>query len=362
MVHYPTGKIREELSQPDSQKRLEATRNLMESAGRLRADLLVPQLRDPSRAVQDAADESLRALADAESVALLLPLLSEDEASLRNQAASILGEIIADHLDLVPPALAAFNDDARILLIEALGVAGAEASLPLIESQCESENVNLRNACAMALGSIGSIKALPRLVKMLADDEWVRFSAIESLSELDDPSVLPTLIDALRDARDKPWYAGVLACFIEMKRVEAVPFLIEELGSASESHHPDLVAALVEILELNANAVGDLALDSASLARATPKISALLSSTDPWVAFRAAATISHLGGEDFKPALIKAAKDERDLVSAGAQRALAKLAQSSDVEQYTALADALGDRTTPELTAALKHLQGDATS
>lgn len=354
MPHEPTGKLREQLQQEDQQARLEATRNLLESAGRPRADLLVPQLRDASRAVQDAAAEQLIAQRDPDSVPLLLPLLAEDEAPLRNLAADILGKIFPEGVEHAALAWDELDDDARILLVEALGASGSAHGLDVIARAAASDNTNVRNASAMALGRLGSVEVLPHLLKLLRDqDEWVRFSAIESLCQLEDSSVFPQLVRALHDARDKPWYAGVLACFIELKRPEAIPVFLEEIASVDQAFHAEICAVLVELFEL----ADQISVPDRVSARARPALIALLSHQDPWVAFRATSVLAHLPSDDARAALIGALQSERDLVRAGACKALAKIAGASDLPALEDASSALGDDAPEELDALIQRLQ-----
>ena len=331
-----TRKIVANLSSSRETERLGALRDLVHLRKFSSVAAIVAAFKDRSRAVQEAACEALIALGGREVVAAVLPLLEDgDDAQTRSLAIQVLSKAGKDAPELLYDALKTGSDDAQIFVLDALGMLGIETAIEPMSAALASPNVNVRNACVMAMSRIASHKTVPWLLKALEDDEWVRFSAIEGLGRSGDPSVIPKLLDKLKASRDEPYYTGVLECFIQMQRAETAAPLFDELAEAEARYHPDIVAALTELLAI------DGALEGVNAARrehVRGPLKMLLKHPDPWAAFRTFEVIRALGDRAYLDEVLAALESKSELERAGAMVALAAIATAQDAARIEAAA------------------------
>lgn len=75
------------------------------------------------------------------------------------------------------------------------------ATVPAIRQRLESRNAETRAFSVRALAALEGVKAVPALLERLKRDSSprVRVSALLALEPLQDPTILPVLIDKLRD-------------------------------------------------------------------------------------------------------------------------------------------------------------------
>jgi len=170
---------------------------------------LIKALRDPHPGVQDAAMRSLVSIGGEVSAWMVLPLLRETPF-LRNAAMVILKEIGGDALPHLPPLLKDKDDDVRKFAIELLAAAGArDQAGALAERVAGDANPNVRAAAARALGILGCREALPDLVAALQDNEWVRFSALESLAGMGGEAAVEPILPLLSDPSPATRHAAI---------------------------------------------------------------------------------------------------------------------------------------------------------
>lgn len=157
---------------------------------------LLKALRDESTAVQEAATQSLISIgistdedrfiaAPGEIVAyMVIPLLREEEAYIRNTALLILTEIGSRAPQLIYQLLKDKDPDVRKFGLDLIadiktGFDGAKL-IPLLKDL----NPNVRAATAKALGELNYKEAIPFLIDSLKDEEWVVFYVLQALAVL----------------------------------------------------------------------------------------------------------------------------------------------------------------------------------
>lgn len=180
------------LNDPDPSVRRHAAEEL--SNGDERAVYpLIKALRDESTAVQEAATQSLiflgsedRFLINSGEVItyMVVPLLREEEAYLRNTALLIIKEIGHRSPELIYKLLKDKDPDIRKFALDLIadiktGFDG-ERIIPLLNDP----NGNVRAAAAHALGELRYMEAIPALVERLQDEEWVVFYVLQALAQL----------------------------------------------------------------------------------------------------------------------------------------------------------------------------------
>ncbi|PMP72269.1 MAG: hypothetical protein C0186_01670 [Thermodesulfovibrio aggregans] len=154
---------------------------------------LIKALKDENTAVQEAAMQSLISLGNENRFLInsgevvtymVIPLLREEEAYLRNTAILIIKEIGHRAPELIYKLLKDKDSDIRKFALDLIadikeGFDGARI-LPLLKD----ENGNVRAAAAHALGELGYKEAIPILIEYLKDEEWVVFYVLQALAQL----------------------------------------------------------------------------------------------------------------------------------------------------------------------------------
>jgi len=222
------------------------------------------------------ADEQLRVVcAEAlgrigvEAVPALEKAVRQQDPGVRKAAATALGVIGPDASSAIPTLVSVFDDkDAdeqlRVVCTRALGRIGVEAvpalgmvvrhqdsgarvaaaralrsigpeaatAIPSLVRvmQDESEEMRLREACAYALGRIGS-EALPALEQAVRDlDSDVRAAAATALRDGEAISALPVLAEILTDRKEEPTLRSCCARRLGRMGPRAISGLMPALG------------------------------------------------------------------------------------------------------------------------------------
>ncbi|MFO0752714.1 MAG: HEAT repeat domain-containing protein [Thermodesulfovibrionales bacterium] len=144
---------------------------------------LVKALSDENAGVQDAAMRSLIAVGGEVTVYMVLPLL-RSTTLLRNTALIILKELGEVSVPLLYSLLKDKDEDIRKFALDLFGEIKREVDPSRVVPLLKDPNANVRASAAKTLGVLEYRAAVPELVKALGDEEWVAFSALESLGDL----------------------------------------------------------------------------------------------------------------------------------------------------------------------------------
>jgi HEAT repeat protein len=157
---------------------------------------LIKALKDENPAVQDAVAQSLIAIGTTEDedrflvnpgelvTYMVIPLLREDEAYLRNTALLILKEVGSKAPELIYQLLKDKDHDIRKFALDLIadikkGFDG-QRLLPLLKDT----NANVRAATARALSELRYKESVSALIESLNDEEWVVFYVLQALALL----------------------------------------------------------------------------------------------------------------------------------------------------------------------------------
>ncbi len=133
----------------------------------------------------------------------------------------------------------------------ALANIGEDANLALVEVT-QSKQANKRRLAATALGQIGGLASIPRLVELLDDrDETVRSAAANALGNYRHPRAAQMLMDAIRVASASA-RADMIYALAQINDITTVPFLIERLPSEEPKVHAAILYALGELRDARA--------------------------------------------------------------------------------------------------------------
>jgi HEAT repeat protein len=223
-------KLLRDINDDDASKRRSAAEAL--SGGDERAIYpLIRALKDDNFGVQDAAMRSLMEIKGETTTYMVLPLLREN-SFLRNTAIMIIREMGKIAVPLLYVLLNDRDDDVRkfaLDLIHDIRYCGYPEKL--VEMLTTDQNANVRAAAAKTIGMLQYKKAVPQLIKALSDEEWVCFSALEALTNLNDESSMDAMLDLLNNPSETIRYAAIEALG-KIGSSKAVQYLTEHTSKA----------------------------------------------------------------------------------------------------------------------------------
>lgn len=225
--------------------RLEAAAQLGRLGDPRAVPALVDHLADPDGEVRASVMQALAGIRGREVAARLVPLLSVEQVGLRNMAMELLRRIGQDAPDLILALLEEDDRDLRIFAADIVGNVGSPGVGRALIRTLGDPDPNVRAAAAISLGRRRESQAVPALVKALADEQWVRFAAIEALAAIGDPAALEPLLAVMREEDElaQASIASALGSFVDPRAAER---LLKALRSAQGPMVPLLVNALLK--------------------------------------------------------------------------------------------------------------------
>ncbi|MDP2849123.1 MAG: HEAT repeat domain-containing protein [Humidesulfovibrio sp.] len=209
---------------------------------------LVGMLKSSNIGVQESADNALRKIGGKEAVTGVIPLLSSDEAPVRNGAMDILRTLGSQELQSIIPLLKEEDVDIRIFATDILGSAGnVMAVAPLCEALLKDPEVNVRYQAAVSLGSLGLPEAAKCLNQAMRDEEWVQYSVIEALAKIRHSSSVDAMVKAMSHSSELV-VSMIIDALGEMGNVKAVSLLLSRMESSPTALRNKIVKAIVKIL------------------------------------------------------------------------------------------------------------------
>ncbi len=207
---------------------------------------LIKALRDDNFGVQDAAMRSLIDIKGECTAYMVLPLLREN-SFLRNTALIILKEIGKVAVPLLYVLLNDRDDDVRKFALDLIhDIEYCEYPEKLVKMLTDDSNPNVRSAAAKTLGKLHYTEAVPQLIAALNDEEWVCFSALESLTELKDESAVAPIVSLLDSPSETSRFAAVEALGTICSPTATQP-LVDHLQDADEFMKKTIIKSLVLI-------------------------------------------------------------------------------------------------------------------
>lgn len=187
---------------------------------------LIATLKDPDKAVRDAAVRALIAIGEA-SVEPLVDCLTDSNPTVQEAAASILAAIGDGRvIEALIGVLASPNWIVRMHAVKGLGRIGdpraVEPLIPLLQDKVKA----VREDTAAALAHIGRA-AVPVLVAALAHSEWlVRLHAVEALGRIKAPEAVEPLLSVLFNDPDASIREDAARSLGDIGDARAVEFLL----------------------------------------------------------------------------------------------------------------------------------------
>jgi HEAT repeat protein len=207
---------------------------------------LIRSLRDENPGVQDAAMRSLIAIGGEVTAYMTLPLLRESPF-LRNTARIVLSQIGKSAVQLLRSLLADKDDDIRTFAVDLITNIGSCEYPEEITRLLETDpNQNVRASAAKALGVLGYRDGLQALIGALKDSEWVCFSALESLANINDDACIEPVMALLQGSSETARYAAI-ETLGKMGTNRAIDSLISLLPKSNDFEKTAIVKSLVQI-------------------------------------------------------------------------------------------------------------------
>jgi HEAT repeat protein len=190
--------VKEMLKDADPYVRRDACESAEESRGTEYIQDLAAVLEDEDLSVREAALNALISIGGTPVAEAILPILRSEDVAIRNMGIEILEHLGRDAVGPVLSILKDTDDDVVKFGVDILSKIEDERVEKALATLIEHKNPNVRAAVALCLGKTKAPAAVPTLLKALGDsEEWVRFSAIEGLGQLEDKSALDALLNII---------------------------------------------------------------------------------------------------------------------------------------------------------------------
>lgn len=207
---------------------------------------LIKALRDENTGVQDAAMRSIIAIGGDVTAYMAIPLLREGPF-LRNTARIILRQVGRQSAPLLRPLFADKDDDIRTFAVDLIADIGwCDYPREIVRMLETDQNQNARTAAARALGLLDYREGLPALIAALKDNEWVCFSALESLALMRDEASVDAVLALLANPSETLRYAAI-ETLGRIGSPRSSGMLIARLPKASDIEKTSIIRSLVRI-------------------------------------------------------------------------------------------------------------------
>jgi HEAT repeat protein len=183
-------------------------------------------LRDPDRAVREAAIAALTAIGEP-AVEPLGACLADPNLTVQESAAAILASVgDARVLDALVAALSSADWVVRMHAATALGRIGEARAIPALMPLLQDKVKAVREEIGGALARLGPA-AIPVLVEALTHQEWLmRLHAVESLGKTKSSDAVDPLLRLLFNDRDSSLREDAVRALGEIGNARAVEFLL----------------------------------------------------------------------------------------------------------------------------------------
>jgi len=196
--------------------------------------------KEKSTKVKTALINSLFIAEDKESLSLLVDYLDDPDNGVRksttNAIVAIARKLTVEELrasnlmgQLKEKVLSTKQKETREEIISIFGQLKIPEAVETLMAFLLDENAEIRSEAAIALGSIGDKKATNFLIERLQkeEDEWTKMQIIVALRQTNDSSVIPVLIETLRDDQEK----------VRICAARALRYMVPRQASLSEDYN-----------------------------------------------------------------------------------------------------------------------------
>ncbi|HEX7080106.1 MAG TPA: HEAT repeat domain-containing protein [Gammaproteobacteria bacterium] len=194
------------------------------------------QLKDSNKLVRQAALAAAPKLGSALDTELVCSLLLDPDIDVMNKAVDVIVQINdPDTVKYLLPALKAENEFCRRAAVEVLNEIGTTSSVKYLLEAVADEDWWVRARASDALARIGGPRVVDAVLELIKDkDENIRRAAIEILNTCKDKRAVDQLILA---TQDKDWWVSERAAdaLAEIGSSKAVPAILKMLARNDRS-------------------------------------------------------------------------------------------------------------------------------
>lgn len=214
--------------------------------------LLVSLFESSSVGIQEAVEVAVRKIRGEDAVRLIIPILRCEDATVRNISMDILREIAEDDVQAMIDLVYDEDPDIRIFATDILGsIKNASVVQALSEALLHDPEVNVRYQAAISLGEIKDPKSVDALKQSIKDEEWVQYAAIGALAKIRDTHSVDILLQAL-DSVSPLVVSIIIEALGDIGSVKAVPRLLEFLTKCEGPLRIKVLKAIIQTLGPNA--------------------------------------------------------------------------------------------------------------
>ena len=203
------------------------------------------QLRDPSKAIRQAALNALAKMDAPLNIGPICQLLRDPDLDVSSRAIDVV--VRAKDPDTMKHLIEVLKDEneyARRAAVEVLNHLGTSKDIKHLLHVIKDDDWWVRTRAADALGKIGGPRVVDAVIELIRDeDEDVRRAAIEILNQTKDERAVNFLIEA---TRDKDWWVSERAvdALAEIGSKKALPALMELLNAENTRSLPTVARAI----------------------------------------------------------------------------------------------------------------------
>lgn len=137
-----------------------------------------------NKMIEEHIAKALKQIGGEYTVEKLLRLLDHDEARVRTFAYEVLCEIGSHNLHAIIAEAENPDKNVRKFIVDILGALKNKDAVPALLKRLSDDDVNVIQGAVEALGNIGDVEALKKVVEFLPSAHlWVQWTIIESIKK-----------------------------------------------------------------------------------------------------------------------------------------------------------------------------------
>lgn len=240
--------IIEDLKSDDS----DVVRSAAFAAGEMKLEEAIPLLcecvQQENLGIQEACEFAFRKIRGSKTVNAILPMLTSDDAQIRNISMDVLREIGVDDIAAMQTYLDGDDADLRIFITDILGHCKNHQSAVLLgDILLKDPEVNVRYQAAVSLGNLAFPESVDALCKAMQDEEWVQFAVVEALSKIKEASAITAMVTLLPKS-SMLVSSAIVDALGEIGDIKTISLLFNALENVNTAMRHKIVKAIVQIL------------------------------------------------------------------------------------------------------------------
>ena len=307
---------------------------------------LIEALADPEPAVREQAASVLGDLEDERAVEPLMAAASDENEDVRAQVIWALGSMEDPRaFETFRSALSDESEEVQENALWALGQLEDPRSVDALTEALQSSNPDIRETAASSLGQIEDPRAIDALTSVIDDESPdVREQAVWALGMIEDPGAVPTLKQALKDENpdvrgqaawalgkiEDPGALDALAVAVNDESADVREQVVWAMGMIQDPASVDALSSALNDLEPGIREQAAWALGMIQDPRAVDPLIAAVADSDSDVRSEVVWALGMIQDRKSLDALTLAIKDESPDVRAQALWAISMLARPDE--------------------------------